>query len=551
MGVVFRAHDPSMARDVALKVLRTDPSLSPAERDDLTQRFEREAKAAGGLNHPNIVIHFERGEIGEHKYIVMELVEGRPLHTLMSQEPGLGVDDTLAILRQMAAALDYAHSRGVIHRDIKPANVLVVEGGTAKIADFGIAKCALMGTATASSMIIGSPHYMAPEQIEARTVTSRTDQWALAVTAYEMLTRNKPFQSDSVAGLFQQILAGAPADPATFDPRLPGAVKKVFGKALSKPPEERFENCTGFVDALAAALAKPATAAQVRRRGLVIKAKSVRRLALAAAIVLALASGGAWLAGRWVGRARSAAETAPATAQPRAGEVRLNRRDGMRYVWVAPGRFRMGCSEGDAQCEADEKAHEVTLTSGFWIGQTEVTTAAFRRYCRVGGGRLPEAAGFNSGWVNDSLPIENVTWDAAAGYCRWAEGRLPTEAEWEFAARAGTTTPVYGPLEQIAWSAANSGDQAREVGRKQANALGLFDMIGNVWEWTADHYHDGSAFRDASVNPRGPESGHFRVLRGGSWIRDEAMLRVSDRYPVKPDGPDHGVGFRCVLDEMP
>jgi serine/threonine-protein kinase len=211
MGVVFHAHDPGMGRDVAIKVLRLDPTLGQPEREDISRRFEAEARAAGGLNHPNIVAHYERGEIDGHKYIVMELVDGPALHHVMSLEHRPEMDQCLAILRQTAAALDYAHSRGVVHRDVKPANILLQHGGVAKVADFGIAKCTLSPGVTATAVMIGSPHYMAPEQIEAQPVSNRTDQWALAVTAYELLAGRKPFQSESVASLFQQILsAGRP-----------------------------------------------------------------------------------------------------------------------------------------------------------------------------------------------------------------------------------------------------------------------------------------------------------------------------------------------------
>lgn len=258
MGVVFRAHDPAMARDIALKVLRLDAGLEPAQMQEIERRFEREAQAAGALNHPNIVASYERGEIGGHKFIVMEFVEGSALHKLMSEGPRPSLQTSLNIVRQIAAGLDYAHSRGVIHRDIKPANVLMPnEGGGAKIADFGIAKAALGGSITMSSSVLGSPHYMSPEQIEGRSVTGRADQWSLAVTAYELLAGQKPFDSDSIAALFQKILSAQPRDPCELDARIPSAARNVFQRALSKLPEDRFETCTAFVEALAIAATKP------------------------------------------------------------------------------------------------------------------------------------------------------------------------------------------------------------------------------------------------------------------------------------------------------
>ena len=239
MGVVFRAHDPAMARDIALKVLRLDAGLEPAQMQEIERRFEREAQAAGGLNHPNIVASYERGEIGGHKFIVMEFVEGSALHKLMSEGPRPSLQTSLNIVRQIAAGLDYAHSHGVIHRDIKPANIMLPsEGGGAKIADFGIAKATLGGSITMSSSVLGSPHYMSPEQIEGRSVTGRADQWSLAVTAYELLAGQKPFDSDSIAALFQKILSAQPRDPSELDARIPSAARNIFQRALSKSPRD-------------------------------------------------------------------------------------------------------------------------------------------------------------------------------------------------------------------------------------------------------------------------------------------------------------------------
>lgn len=553
MGVVFRGYDPDMARDVAIKVLRSDPSLNEAERDEIRARFDREAKAAGGLNHTGIVAHYERGEIDGNRFIVMEFVEGRSLDSLMREGPRPTIGESLAILRQMAAALDYAHSRGVIHRDIKPANVLIQNGGTVKIADFGIAKCSLLGAATSSSMVIGSPHYMAPEQIEARPVDSRTDQWALAVTAYELLTGAKPFQSDSVVNLFQQILSASPRNPCDLDSTIPSAARSVFSKALSKAADARFETCAAFVEALANAVLPEGagSGAGVKQLRPVVHFKPAW-IAVAVGIVVLFAAIFWWTTTRTGGMPADRRAADPGTGRtPRASEVRRNSRDALDYVWIAPGTFRMGCSVNDTDCRADETGHEVTITKGYWLGSTEVTTGAFKRFCRAAGGHLPAAPDFNPDWSNDKLPISGVSWDDASRFCAWAQGRLPTEAEWEFAARGGVPAARYGSLGQIAWTRENSGQRAREVGTLQPNPYGLFDMIGNVWEWTADRYEEQYYSRSPRADPAGPETGHFRVLRGGSWIRDAAEIRVSLRYPLLPANPDHGVGFRCALDEMP
>lgn len=538
MGVVFRAHDPEMARDVAIKVLRRDTTLDSREMEEAVRRFEREAKAAGGLTHSNIVAHYERGDTGEWKYIVMEFVEGKQLGELMSGAARLTREASLSILRQVASALDYAHSRGVIHRDIKPANILVQADGTAKIADFGVAKSSVPGAVTSSSMVIGSPHYMAPEQIEAREVTGRTDQWALAVTAFEMLAGRKPFHSDSVASLFQQILLARPPDPRGADPALPPAVRQVFATALDKTPERRFESCSAFVDALSDALRAPGWRSGKLRRS------HVWSWAAAAVAVVVLGGAAAWSFRTHFTTPLMSRPRAGKTVAYRTGEQRKNLRDSLSYVWIAPGRFQMGCSPGDTQCKPNESPQQVTLTSGFWMCRTEVTTGAFKRYALIGGGRLPSAPPFNPGWANDALPVTNVAWDDAAGFCRWAEGRLPTEAEWEYAARAGSSGATHGPIDAVSWYQGNSDMRAHEVAGKEPNGFGLFDTLGNVWEWTADRYAE-------RYSAQSPAESDFRAARGGAWIRDAPEVRVSTRYPIPPGDPDHGVGFRCVADTLP
>jgi formylglycine-generating enzyme required for sulfatase activity len=227
------------------------------------------------------------------------------------------------------------------------------------------------------------------------------------------------------------------------------------------------------------------------------------------------------------------------------GNTKVNPQDGLQYVWIPPGSFMMGCSLGDKECKSDEKpAHQVTLTKGFWIGQTEVTVAAYKRFAGSTGAEMPRAPNFNVGWNNQDMPIVSVGWDDATAFCDWAGGRLLTEAEWEYAARAGSTEARYGPIDEVAWYAKNSGGKTQEVGQKRANAFGLYDMLGNVWEWMNDWYagYPASPARD----PRGPDSGQFRVLRGGDWGSDRGDIRVSKREWDRPaDRNSHIVGFRC------
>jgi formylglycine-generating enzyme required for sulfatase activity len=223
----------------------------------------------------------------------------------------------------------------------------------------------------------------------------------------------------------------------------------------------------------------------------------------------------------------------PPKAQTNAPKT--NAKDGLRYLWIPPGAFTLGCSPGDAECFGDEKpALRVTLTKGFWLGETEVTQAAYQRVT----GKNP------SNFKGPSLPVEQVTWIDANNYCRAIGGRLPTEAEWEYAARGGSAAGRYGDVGQIAWYAGNSKSTTHPVGQKQANGYGLHDMLGNVVEWTNDWH--SSAISKEAIDPKGPGSGEFKVLRGGGWFDDPTLIRASYRSRIEVGDRDYNIGFRCV-----
>lgn len=233
----------------------------------------------------------------------------------------------------------------------------------------------------------------------------------------------------------------------------------------------------------------------------------------------------------------------PDTPPPAQPTVKTNPRDGQTYVWVAPGQFLMGCSEGDPDCQDDEKpVHMVEIARGFWLSRTEVTDAQFRNTSP--GGRAGEAG-------EGDLPATAVSWAAAKAYCAAVGGRLPTEAEWEFAARAGTPTRYYGSLPAVAWFGDNSEEHVHPVGMKTPNALGLHDMLGNVAEWVLDRYYnkydDTSGVTDVEEPLAGNASG---VARGGSWVSEPTAVRVSRRLAMPPDAEEPFIGFRCAVDQL-
>jgi formylglycine-generating enzyme required for sulfatase activity len=232
------------------------------------------------------------------------------------------------------------------------------------------------------------------------------------------------------------------------------------------------------------------------------------------------------------------------SAQPgkSTGEVRVNPHDGLKYVWIQPGTFQMGCSPASECSDPELPAHQVTLTRGFWIGQTEVTIGAYKRFAAATGQKMPAALAPDPAAANE-IPMNMVDWDDAHNYCAWAGGRLPTEAEWEYAARGGSTALLYGPIDAIAWYHDNSGDQLHPVGGKQANGFGLYDTIGNADEWVNDHW--GNYHSSPARDPRGPWWGVDFVVRGGHDELSAENLRVSNRVGIKWNYTDYNIGFRC------
>ena len=262
MGVVLRGLDPAIGRPVAIKVILLREFSDPKEREMLRARLFREAQAAGILNHPGIVTVYYVGEEGDNAFIAMEYVNGPTLEKVLSAPQPPGKDVLRRVLWQTAAALDYAHSKGIIHRDIKPANIMLDENGTVKICDFGIAKGLAGQTAlTQAGTSLGSPFYMSPEQIRGGHLDARADQYSLGVVAYQALTGQRPFHSDQIQSLFFHIMSEPPPPAYQVNPELSQGVSDVLQKALAKDAAGRYTNCTEFVRALLEAWdAEPAAA---------------------------------------------------------------------------------------------------------------------------------------------------------------------------------------------------------------------------------------------------------------------------------------------------
>ena len=255
MGVVFLARDPLIGRLVALKTFRVEPGADEAEVDYFRSRFIREAQSAGILSqHPGIVIIHDvvHGD-GGPTFIAMEYVEGTDLKAMLREGRPLAYPFIIDVVRQIADALDYAHAHGVVHRDVKPANVIITPEGRAKITDFGIARVEASNL-TQEGQMLGTPNYMAPEQIQGSEVDHRADIFSLGVIVYELLTRQKPFQGENMTVVSHHIVYDDFTPPERYVEDLPPGVAEVLRRALAKDPAERFGRASDLAADLAAAL---------------------------------------------------------------------------------------------------------------------------------------------------------------------------------------------------------------------------------------------------------------------------------------------------------
>jgi serine/threonine-protein kinase len=253
MADVYRAHDPSISRSLAIKILKAEFR----QNKEYSARFLREAKAAGALSHPNIVTIYDVGEVEGYPYILMELLEGEPLNDVMTKTGPLAADQVMQVGLQLADALRYAHSQGVVHRDIKPSNIMMDRRGAIKILDFGIARMTeVEGLLEADSLktqvgqVLGTPRYMSPEQALGQSLDGRSDLFSVGVILYELLTGKKAFAGVSAATLALQITQEDPEAISKFAPEAPRGLQFIINKLLAKKPDRRFADGAQLAEAL-------------------------------------------------------------------------------------------------------------------------------------------------------------------------------------------------------------------------------------------------------------------------------------------------------------
>ena len=579
-GTVYRARDTTLDVERAVKVLHAALVSDP----EFIARFQREAKFAAKLEHPNIVPVYELGEIQGSYFLAMKFMPGGSLKDLLAKAGQIAFPRALQITRQIADALEFAHQQGLVHRDVKPANILFEAGdSTARLADFGFTK-ALSGASSASLSVsggmLGTPSYMAPEVWSGGLVTPATDLYSLACVFFEMITGTVLFAGESPPQIMTRHMLNGPQFPEKWPQGISDGVEMVLRKALARNPAERFANMKDFIAALANSLAiktAPITESQeVAPKELVEQENtpiaSWRKIpAWVWALGGLLALGGMMLLTIEIARLWSRVAEAP-TAVVISPTATLNvlptlsptelviapsvisiseeytDSKGVPMVLVPAGEFTMGSDNGSD----DEKPVHTVYLDAFYMDKFEVTNAHYNVCVDAGLCSDHRAEYF---WYNypdyANHPVVYVDWNQAKTYCEWRGSNLPTEAQWEKAAR-GTDGRTYPWGEGIDCNKANYtsciGDTT-QVGSYESGAspYGIYDLSGNVWEWVADWYSKAYYHNSPASNPLGSDSGSYRVLRGGAWTNSGYgyYIRASVRYGVNPGYSDFIVGFRC------
>jgi serine/threonine-protein kinase len=596
-GSVYKARS-SNGSMVALKVL--NPQV--LDNQKVVKKFFHEAMILAKLDHPNICRLIEFFPDGQNYAIVMEYVEGTELKELLQQQPDgiLPFDKAFRIAKQSLAAFQYAHENGILHRDIKPANIMINKEGNIKIMDFGIAKVAGAATHdTAASML--SIHYTPPERFDpSRVVDTRSDIYALGLVFYELFAGRRPFDVDETSQIMFWHLNEIPEPPETFVSGLPQDVSLAIQKALEKDPDDRFQDFKEFSDAMGSgtpgvdytsSLDETTASEQTIVTSLVepaaMKKKAKKKkaegmpLALIAGIPAAMAV--LLIGGFFAYQMFLKGPAIPGTAQQETVKIEykggvpnskgypevINEKDNITMIYIPAGEFTMG-----SDIYSFEQPIQQISLDAYLIDKYLITNRQFQQFVDDTGYQT-DAEKNGSGevwtgkrWRNDQgaiwkmpdgstsiegkedYPVSQISHNDAIAYCEWAGKELPTEAQWEMAAR-GPGGGIYpwgnsDPDDTIANYSDSFIEGTTPVTNyeKGQSYYGAFDMAGNLYQWCKDWYTPG-AERKAD-NPTGPDEGTERVLKGGSYSESMDSLRSAYRISADPAASKAIYGFRCV-----
>jgi formylglycine-generating enzyme required for sulfatase activity/serine/threonine protein kinase len=667
---VYHPEDDPLEREVSVlvKIVGRQQGEDPV----FNTRFRREARAIAGLRHPNIVRVHDFGHAENGHYVIMDYIDGETLADVMAQaqrkERFLDMEDITFIIRQIASALDHAHSQGVVHRAVNPHTIIITRSGQAILADYGLSLLYSRSGEGESPDVIASPaEYMAPELVyDPRAATPASDVYSLGVILYQLLTGQLPFEFGSDIDMALQSLGETAPDPRLLNQEISVDVAAVTLKALAKEPKERFLRAMKMASALERAaypdpralraykrhqqqetIASRPTAerlvvhrgpprreerrrvkqmrgeykgiqqesgvegVRVRRPLRLVPVNWLRWAAFATAVIVILIAGAFVLDALGIIRlpvgssqltVAEMTATAQATITPTltpepptatppptltplptptplevaestpvpaleyaplgAGSSAFRVEDGAAIQFVPAGTFMMGSDDP----ERNEDAHpqHAVMLNDYWIDQTEVTNDQYALCVEAELCQPPISTQYYSDPNRGDHPVVYVTYTYAVTYCLWLSSvtgqtvGLPTEAQWE---KAATWDPVAEEARLYPWgNEPPDGTLLRyldgpvwgtaEVGSypNGASAYGVYDMAGNVWEWTADWY--GAKTYDRTgipVDPTGPASGTQRINRGGGWAHSATYMPSAIRNAAEPTASGNDLGFRCAM----
>ncbi len=528
MAHVYRATDPVLNRQVCVKILTVEGAADP----DTRSRFLAEAKTSASLVHDNVIRIFDYGEEQGRPFIVMELLSGSDLRGLIQSGAAGDFGKRLQYALQAARALEYVHAQGVVHRDIKPDNLHVDETGRVRLMDFGVAKTTNLNL-TKTGFQVGTPYYMAPEQVMGEPPTPKVDLYAFGVLLFEIFTGRRAVEGTTIERLFYQILH----EPLNLAPLEAAGVPQKYidliARLTAKRPEERPANFSEVVAALSdqpavsppkpEPLASPAPAG-VRGRTVVIGLGAIALAVVGLFIYLTLTNKNK------IQQAVTEMKTNPPVIEDPAGAM----------VLVRGGPFLAGA----------EKRQE-TLPD-FYIDRTEVTAAAYRAYCEKSG--RPKPAGLEEAAAD--LPVTGVTILEAKDFCAAAGKRLPTALEWEKAGRGPGGFKYPWGDEDLPARAVTDGKPMAPAASLAASTspFGAIGMAGNVWEWVdqpvAPSPQAVASFASL-LSPPPTAAEPWYQAKGGSHRRplaDSALWEFIS-LPARFSAPD--IGFRCARNPAP
>jgi serine/threonine-protein kinase len=595
MGTVYRAKRLLIGDDVAVKILHDSFNADRMA----SERFQREAQTAARLKHPNAVTVYDFGTMKDGaKYFVMELVEGQSLREILDKQGLLPLSSVAEITNQVCAALDEAHRLGIIHRDIKPDNIVVhatINGLRVKVLDFGIAKLrdTTVSNLTQTGSIMGTPHFMSPEQCLGEELDQRSDVYSMGIVIFEMLCGRLPFKATVATAVAIQQVNQPPPSLRSINPNVPAAVESVVFHALEKQRDARPITAGTLAHELSVAsqggYPMPLTVTPQPGKGIIkgLQGGGFDSDAQETTITTAVSS-------RETPTVRISTPVSTAPVPSITGEVPLggftqnrtkpiligvaaslvlliivsasflliNRNSSQQsdlmksdnkptppqgMAYVSGGEFMMGSDKGD---EYEKPAHKVTVKP-FFMDIYEVTCEDYKKFIDATGHRAPpdwNKGNFPKGAARK--PVTSVNWDDAVAYAKWAKKRLPTEEEWEFAAR-GTDGRIYPWGNEWKDGMANA-DKVNsgmvDVGiYKGQSPFGIYDMIGNAWEWTSS---------DVKAYPKGTtpalESDDQKIIRGGYWGstagKGKATASFRGWYGARSEDNYQNTSFRCVVD---